>query len=93
MSQKFPNLNFGLYRDDGLGCHSRIPASELKKLHRDIRALFASHDLRITLEDPAKQVNFLDVTLDLASGTFWPYRKPNDTPLYVNTMSSHPPPC
>ena len=91
MSQKFPNLNFGLYRDDGLGCHSRIPASELKKLHRDIRALFASHDLRITLEDPAKQVDFLDVTLDLASGTYWPYRKPNDTPLYVNTMSSHPP--
>ena len=67
------------------------PCSELKKLHRDIRALFASHDLRITLEDPAKQVDFLDVTLDLASGTYWPYRKPNDTPLYVNTMSSHPP--
>ena len=91
MSQKFPDLNFGLYRDDGLGCHSRIPTNELKKLHRDIRALFAQHDLRITLEEPAKQVNFLDVTLNLVSESYGPYRKPNDTPLYVNTMSSHPP--
>ena len=37
-----------------------------------------------------KAVNFLDVTLDLASESFKPYRKPNDRPLYVHVESNHP---
>ena len=36
-------------------------------------------------------VNFLDVTLDLQSNTFAPYRKENDTPLYIHRESNHPP--
>ena len=38
-----------------------------------------------------KEVNFLDVTLNLTTGTFRPYRKPNDHPIYINTNSNHPP--
>ena len=38
-----------------------------------------------------KEVNFLDVTLDLRSGLYKPYNKPNDTPLYVHKNSNHPP--
>ena len=38
-----------------------------------------------------KVVNFLDVTLNLADGTYRPYRKPNDTPVYVHSQSNHPP--
>ena len=35
-------------------------------------------------------VNFLDVNLDLSSGEFKVYMKPNDTPLYVHSQSNHP---
>ena len=32
-----------------------------------------------------------DMNLDLATGKFWPFRKPNSETLYVNTKSNHPP--
>ena len=35
--------------------------------------------------------NYLDVTFNLNSGTYYPYRKPNDQQLYINTNSNHPP--
>ena len=37
-----------------------------------------------------QQANFLDVTLSLASGKHWPYRKPNNQPLYIHKESNHP---
>ena len=33
----------------------------------------------------------LDVTLNLANGTYRPYRKANESLLYINTSSNHPP--
>ena len=40
---------------------------------------------------PAAQVtDFLDVELNLATGEFKPYRKPNDSPVYINANSNHP---
>ena len=36
-------------------------------------------------------VNYLNVTFNLNSGTYYPYRKPNDQPLCINTKSNHPP--
>ena len=38
-----------------------------------------------------KVVDFLDVTFNLTNGTYHPYKKPNDTLLYINTQSNHPP--
>ena len=38
-----------------------------------------------------KKVDFLDVTLDLETGVFKPFRKPGDRPLYVSAHSNHPP--
>ena len=37
-------------------------------------------------------VNFLDVILNLRKGTFEPYKKENDTPIYIHTSSNHPSP-
>jgi hypothetical protein len=47
--------------------------------------------LRITIEANLKTVDFLDVTLDLRSGLFKPYTKPNNVPQYVHCNSNHPP--
>ena len=36
--------------------------------------------------------DFLDVTFDLPNGKYFPYRKSNNEPLYINAHSNHPPP-
>ena len=54
--------------------------------------IFGEYNLRITIDVNHKIVNFLDVTFNLDSGVYKPYMKPNDTLLYVNKNSNHPPP-
>ena len=46
---------------------------------------------QIEIETNLKEVNFLDVTFNLNSGLYKPYKKPNDQLLYVMTLSDHPP--
>ena len=31
------------------------------------------------------------MTFDLPSGKYWPYKKPNNEPLYIHSKSNHPP--
>ena len=38
-----------------------------------------------------KAINFLDVTLNLTTRKYQPYKKPDDNPLYINILSNHPP--
>ena len=61
------------------------------KLRKDITKCFKDHGLKITIKANLKIVNFLDLTFDLSSGTYYSYIKPNDTPLCINTRSNHPP--
>ena len=42
------------------------------------------------MDSNLKQVNFLDVTLCLDTGLYWPYVKPNNQILYVHIESNHP---
>ena len=83
--------NIGLYRDDGLGAIRTTPRLG-DKARKDLIAIFAHNGLKITATANLKIVNFLDITFDLTNGTYKPYRKPNDEPLYVNNSSNHPPP-
>ena len=88
----FPDLDYGLYRDDGLATHRRLGGRRLEEIRQGLHRLFKSHGLKITIEPPNLIiVNFLDVKMNLDSGRFCPYRKPNDTPKYVNVKSNHPP--
>ena len=52
---------------------------------------FESYNLRITIDVNHKIVDFLDVTFNLESGLYQPFLKPNDSPIYVNKDSNHPP--
>jgi Holliday junction resolvase RusA-like endonuclease len=84
------NINLGVYRDDALGVLAMTPRQcELTK--KEICKVFKQHKLSITIEVNLKVVNFLDVTLDLNSGLYKPYMKPNNTPIYINRKSNHPP--
>ena len=45
----------------------------------------------ITITTNLKTVDFLDVTVNLCTGKYQPYKKPNDTPTYINVNSNHSP--
>ena len=91
MKNAFPTIDFGLYRDDGLGCYKRLPGPRTERFRKDFIKLFKENGLSITIIMSASIVHFLDVTLNLETGKHTPYRKPNDTPLYINKNSNHPP--
>ena len=56
-----------------------------------IRIFPENFSLKITITKILKTVNFLDVTFNLCTGKYQPYKKPNDTPTYINVNSNHPP--
>ena len=66
---------------------------KLKKIEERLcSTFFKEFNLRITAEAHQHVVNFLDVTFNLQQNTFQPYRKPGDTPVYINIQSNHPHP-
>ena len=83
--------NTGLYRDDGLILLEKFPGPKRERIIKNLHQLFKSHGLKITIASTGQVADFLDVTLDLSDGTYKPYRKPNDTPVYINAASNHPP--
>ena len=63
---------------------------KLDRLRKDVIAIFYNEGLKIAIDTYLTTTDFLDVTLDLFTGKYFPYRKPNDNPLYVNAHSNHP---
>ena len=84
--------NIGLYRDDGLSAIRCSSARRLDKLRKDITEFFKGEGLSITIEINLQVTDFLDATFDLSSDKYYPYRKPNNDPLYINAQSNHPAP-
>ena len=91
MKENFKNLNFGLYRDDGLGFTHKLSGPKVERLRKDIISMFKSYDLKIEISCNLHIVDFLDVSFDLRTGKYSPFRKPNNNPLYIHRKSNHPP--
>ena len=70
--------NIGLYRDDGLAVFKNTSDQENGNIRKDFHKLFKKHKLEIIAKCNLTNVDYLDVTLDLVSGTFKPYRKPDN---------------
>ena len=87
---KIPEIDIGLYHDDGLAVINQTP-QKIEKIKKEICKIFAQNNLWITIEANKKIVDFLDVTLDLPTGRFKPFSKPATTPLYIHSKSNHPP--
>ena len=49
LQARYKNIDFGLYRDDGLGVSTRITPDKQDDLKKDLHRLFATFDLRITV--------------------------------------------
>ena len=78
-----------MYRDDGLAVTNLTPRlAELEK--QKLCKIFQKNGFNITSNLHVKNVNFLDIQLDLQANTFRPYMKPNSIPIYVNRESNYP---
>ena len=82
----------GLYRDDGLAVINSRSGRLCDRERKELAAVFDNLGLKITALTNQLRTNFLDLTFDLNNGSYKPYRKPNDDPLYINQFSNHPPP-
>ena len=89
LSKLLGNENMGLYRDD------RVPAIEtasdpiLDKMRENIIALFKEEGPRITYDTNLTETDFVDVTFSLETSKFFPFKKPNNVPLYINVKANH----
>ena len=81
-SPKYGN-NIGLCRDNGLAAFSKTPR-KIENRKNIYAKHFSDNDLKITIEANKKCVNYLDTKLDLRTGSFKPFTKPNNIPQFVN---------
>ena len=79
---------FGLYRGDGLASIINANGPKLDKIRKGITALFKEVRLLITFE---KKFIERDFTFNYEIEKYFPFGKANNTPLYINTFSNHPP--
>ena len=56
-----------------------------------LRNVFRAAGLGITIEINLVKTDFLDLELNLNTGTHSEWRKPGDSPQYISTRSNHPP--
>ena len=84
------NINVGPYRDDGLAVTNQTPR-EAEITKKKLCKIFKDNNLRIAVEANKKVTDFLDITLDLHTGSYKPYKKPNDTINYIHCQSNYPP--
>ena len=92
LAEKYQKSNIGLYRDDGLAVFKNINGNQAECIKKEITKVFGALGLKITIyvQTNLKITNFLDTTLNLLNGEYRSYRKPNDQPVYINTLSNHP---
>ena len=92
LGAKYGKHRIGLYRDEGLACFGYTSGPQADRIRKDFIKIFKEDfNLSITCETNLKAVNFLDVTLNLTTGKYQPYNKPDNNPLYINILSNHPP--
>ena len=91
LSTVIDKSSVGLYRDDGLAAINNANGPKLDRIRKDIIALFKEEGLPITIETNFTKTDFLDVSFNLATKKYFPFRKANNTPLYINAFSNHPP--
>ena len=83
--------NVGLYQDDGLAVLRNNSGPTIERTRKKITKAFQAQGIRITSECNLSRTDFLDMCFDLNEEAYIPYRKPNNTPLYIHAKSNHPP--
>ena len=82
--------NVGLCRDDGLAIVHKANRPKVDRLRKDIISLFKDEGLSITIDTNLIETDFSDVSFNLNTGKYFPFKKPNNTPIYIHSESTHP---
>ena len=92
IGEKFNKDNIGLYSNDGLASFKNGNGHQNDKIRKKLIKIFETHVLKLKeIKCSLKNVDYLNITFDLKSGSYRPYRKPNNDKRYINTKSNHPP--
>ena len=65
--------------------------SKVKAIKQEMCKIFKHNSFQITIEAIKKVVDFLDITLDLRTAIYEPYKKPNSNLTCIHEQSNHPP--
>ena len=82
--------DLGLYRDDMLGV-TRLRGRSLEKMKQKIQSIFQEAGLKVIGTVGLEATDFLDIFLNLRTGTHRSFVKEGDQPTYVHSQSNHPP--
>ena len=82
-----PRSNFGLCRDDGLTLLRKLNGEQTDKVRTNIIRVFKDIGFSLENETNLREADFLDVSLNLRSGIYRPYKKPNVRFLYIHSLS------
>ena len=91
LTKEFGHNMIGVYRDDELSCFQNLSGPESEKVKKKLCKIFKQSGLSITVECNLQITDFLDVTFDLRTDKYYPYRKDNNQLLYINKPSNHTP--
>ena len=80
----------GLYRDDGLMVIPNSNGPKTNEIHKKIQKVFNYIGFKVDISSNIRSVDYLDVTLNLADGTYKPFSKNSKDPTYINVNSNHP---
>ena len=70
--------------------HKNVSGSAAGRTKKDLMKHFRNLRLKITIQTNLRTTNFLNLTLDLNSRKYFPYRKPNNMLSYVHRESNLP---
>ena len=91
IGEKLDKDNIGLNRDDGLAYFKNNNGYQNNKIRKELIKIFQTHGLKLEIKCNLKSVDYLDITFDRNTGSYRPYRKPNNDTRYINAKSNHPP--
>ena len=77
------DIKVGLYRGNGAAL-TKLKPNEAERLKNKIFKVVKPQELDITIQANLESILFLDVKVDLKTGTHKPYIKPNNTLLYID---------
>ena len=81
--------SIGLYRDDGLGVFDKLSEPQIEKKKNKIIKIFKDCGLSITATTNITSVDFLNLTLNLKTESYEPFRKSNNGLIYIDVNSNH----
>ena len=85
LGKKYGKERISLYSDDGLACFENISHREAERIRKAFIKLFKNEfSLNIVSETNLKVVSFLDLTINLTTGNYKPYNKPDNKSIYTN---------